>query len=125
MKVVMLTYTDAGNAAEFDAWTEEAQKAWVDRHMEWFARHRDVIVDGTEMEWPQRSTAIAKSDGSPIFTDGPFPETKELLGGYIEMQVEGWDQALEIASEWPNIEKAGNRVVVMLAASSASEEAEA
>ena len=116
MKVVMLTYTDAERAAEFDSWSEADQKSWIARHMEWFGRHGDVIGNGTEMAWPQRYTAITKGDGSPVFTDGPFPETKEFLGGYIEMEVETWEQAVQIASEWPNIEKVGNRVVVMRAA---------
>ena len=124
MKVVMLTYTDAQNASEFDSWSPDEQEAWVARHMEWFGRHREVIGNGTEMAWPQRYTAITKADGSAVFTDGPFPETKEFLGGYIEMEVQSWEQALEIAAAWPNIEMTGNRVVVMQAAASSAERPE-
>lgn len=116
MKVIMLTYTDAERAAEFDAMPESDQKAWVDRHIEWFTENSDKVVGGTEMAWPQRYSMITRADGNPVFTDGPFAETKEFLGGYIEMEVESMDEAKAICSTWPNLELEGNRVVVMEAA---------
>jgi hypothetical protein len=35
----------------------------------------------------------------PIVTDGPFPESKELLAGYRMIDVESVERALEIAAE--------------------------
>ena len=34
-----------------------------------------------------------------MITDGPFPETKELLAGYWMVDVESVDRALEIAAQ--------------------------
>lgn len=116
MKVVMLTYTHADRAADFDAMSVEDQQAFVAEHMDWFARHADVVKGGSEMAWPQRYTTITKGGGSAVFTDGPFPETKEFLGGYIELEVDDFDQAKQICAEWPNLRLEGNRVVVMEAA---------
>jgi hypothetical protein len=39
--------------------------------------------------------------GEPVFTDGPFAETKEVLGGFYVLDVEDLDQALEWAKQIP------------------------
>jgi hypothetical protein len=36
--------------------------------------------------------------------DGPFPEAKEAVGGYILVQAESMEEAVRIASEWPLLE---------------------
>jgi hypothetical protein len=36
---------------------------------------------------------------SPVITDGPFPEGKELLAGYRIVDVESPERAIEIAAE--------------------------
>ena len=33
--------------------------------------------------------------------DGPYPEAKEAIGGYVLVQAENMDEAAKIASEWP------------------------
>lgn len=37
--------------------------------------------------------------GSPVITDGPFPESKEFLAGYWMVDVESEERALEIAAK--------------------------
>ena len=36
--------------------------------------------------------------GAPVVTDGPFPESKELLAGYRMVDVESEERAVEIAA---------------------------
>ncbi|MFD5063988.1 MULTISPECIES: YciI family protein [unclassified Streptomyces] len=47
-----------------------------------------------------RLTKIVRSDGSaaPMVTDGPFPESKEVLAGFNVFDVESEARALEIAA---------------------------
>jgi len=33
--------------------------------------------------------------------DGPFPEAKEAVGGYILIQADSMEEAMKVASEWP------------------------
>ena len=40
-------------------------------------------------------------DGKRLFTDGPFAETKEFLGGYYLVECETLDRALELAAACP------------------------
>jgi hypothetical protein len=45
----------------------------------------------------QVKTVRAQDDGEPIVTDGPFPETKEVLAGYWVVDVASHERAVEIA----------------------------
>ena len=38
---------------------------------------------------------------SRTMADGPYPEAKEAIGGYVLVQAENMDEAAKIASEWP------------------------
>lgn len=50
---------------------------------------------------PLESSATATTIRSDVVTDGPFAETKEVLGGYYLIDAGGLDQALEIAKLCP------------------------
>jgi len=45
-------------------------------------------------------------------TDGPFAETKEVIGGYMVVAAESYDRALEIARECPGVLRAGASVEI-------------
>jgi len=38
----------------------------------------------------------------PATTDGPFAEAKEQLGGYLIVECETEERAVEIAASWPD-----------------------
>jgi hypothetical protein len=46
-------------------------------------------------------TATATSIRGDVVTDGPFVETKEVLGGYYLIEAKDLDQALEISKRCP------------------------
>ena len=37
-------------------------------------------------------------------TDGPFPETKEVVGGYFVLTAASYDEAVELASSCPHLD---------------------
>jgi hypothetical protein len=43
--------------------------------------------------------------GKRVVTDGPFAETREQLGGYYLVDVDGLDQAIAIAERIPGARK--------------------
>ncbi|MCK0112651.1 YciI family protein [Ornithinimicrobium sp. F0845] len=51
--------------------------------------------------------SVENKDGEPIFTDGPFVETKEHLGGFCVIDVPDdetarhWAGRLTVALDWP------------------------
>jgi hypothetical protein len=50
---------------------------------------------------PSMGARVSFSGGKPIVTDGPFPETKEVVGGYWIIQVESKEEAIQWASRCP------------------------
>jgi hypothetical protein len=57
------------------------------------------LVDAQGLAGPEQAKFVV-SDGAsaPVITDGPFPESKELLAGYRMVDVETLDRVLEIAA---------------------------
>ncbi|MEY4544710.1 MAG: hypothetical protein RL685_905 [Pseudomonadota bacterium] len=45
-------------------------------------------------------------------TDGPFMEAKEIVGGYMVVTAESYEQALEVARECPGVLMPGSSVEV-------------
>jgi hypothetical protein len=66
--------------------------------MQW-AREKGIQLDGLELD--TGSTTVRKPNGTAVVTDGPFPETKEVIGGYFIAQCEDLDQAIDVASRIP------------------------
>jgi hypothetical protein len=56
-----------------------------------------TLVDGAQLE----PTSTATSVRGDVVTDGPFAETKEVLGGYYLIEAHDLDQALQIAKLCP------------------------
>lgn len=70
----------------------------VDR---WFAEHAGVITGGSKLREPDTATTVRLDGGEPIITDGPFVEGKEVVSGYLEIDVADLDEALRIVRAWP------------------------
>ncbi|GAB3872763.1 hypothetical protein GCM10029964_011740 [Kibdelosporangium lantanae] len=42
---------------------------------------------------------VSLKDGVPVVTDGPYPETQEVLAGYTIVDCVSYDRATEIAAQ--------------------------
>lgn len=63
---------------------------------------RGLEFSGQALQQPNTATALQKgADGEWIVTDGPFPDTKEVIGGYYLFDAADLDDALEIAKHCP------------------------
>ena len=57
------------------------------------------LVDAQGLAGPEQARFVVSDGvGAPVITDGPFPESKELLAGYRLIDVETVGRALEIAA---------------------------
>ena len=57
------------------------------------------FVDGQGLAGPELSKSVTcDGKGAPVVTDGPYPETKELIAGYRMIEVDSLDRAIEIAA---------------------------
>ena len=48
---------------------------------------------------PSTATVVDSRDGKPVFTDGPFLESKEYLAGFWVMEAPDLDVALTLAAD--------------------------
>ncbi|MEI4872898.1 YciI family protein, partial [Klebsiella pneumoniae] len=48
-------------------------------------------------------------EGKPPVTDGPFAETKDLVAGWMVVDVDSYDRALELAAELSAAPGAGGK----------------
>jgi hypothetical protein len=59
------------------------------------------MVAGDALQATDTATSVRVRDGETLTTDGPFAETKEVLGGYYLIDVETLDEALDWAAKIP------------------------
>jgi hypothetical protein len=62
-----------------------------------------ALVGGDGLQSGDTATTVRVRDGETLVSDGPFAETKELLGGYYVIEVPDLDAALAWAAKMPNI----------------------
>ena len=59
------------------------------------------FVTSRPLTLPNEARTVRMRAGKMSVTDGPFMETKEVLGGFIEIEAGDMDAALKIAAEIP------------------------
>jgi hypothetical protein len=74
----------------------EAWKAYRDA-----LQRAGVFVRGSGLHPPQTATTVRVRDGKRQVQDGPFAESKELIGSVILIDVPNLDEALEWAARCP------------------------
>jgi hypothetical protein len=111
VKYLLLLNNDA---AEWDSWRrlsqEEARQfreAEIPRWNELFGWIAEQALDvhGLELDDPAKARVVRVREDGAIVTDGPFAETKEVLGGYFIVDCDDLDQAIELARRVPVAKK--------------------
>lgn len=60
------------------------------------------LVGGRALADPSQTKTVRVRDGVPLSTDGPSAEAEEQLAGYLIVDCERPERALEIAARWPD-----------------------
>jgi hypothetical protein len=88
-------------------------QTWADASDEWQAQNGaghaafnaaagPAVLGGNELEPADRAVTLRpNSAGRPTPTDGPFLETKEVLGGYYLLEAADLNDAIRLASGIP------------------------
>ncbi|WP_086662994.1 YciI family protein [Lentzea kentuckyensis] len=91
---------DPVNNVPMDQWTQDEITAHV-KYMNDFAdrlRSTGEFVD--ERALAQEGTWVRyDGEGRPPVTDGPFAETKDLIAGWMIIDVDSYERAVELAGE--------------------------
>jgi hypothetical protein len=76
---------------------EQISKEVMVAHNEFAAKHGASLRGGEALQGSGTATSIRGG----VVTDGPFAETKELLGGYYVIEADDLDSAMAIAKDVP------------------------
>jgi hypothetical protein len=97
---MLLIYGDPANAPGPDEQDGQMEK-WFSYTQE--LQESGALKGGDALETPDTATTVRVRGGETVVSDGPFADTKEILGGYYLIDVPNLDAALEWAAKMPNI----------------------
>jgi hypothetical protein len=70
----------------------------------------NTMIGGEGLKPSTKGTRIRRSSAQRLVVDGPFTESKELVGGYMVVQVRTLDEAIETIRPWLRIHREGQRL---------------
>jgi hypothetical protein len=95
--ILQIFSTDVSD--EFDHLSEAEQNAILGEYMA--IMQAPGVTGGAQLQPPTTATTVRVDDGKTLTTDGPFAETKEVLGGYYLVEADDLDAAIELAARIP------------------------
>jgi hypothetical protein len=98
MKYALLIYSNDAREA-FDRLPEDEQRAILGEYLA--IRQSPGVYAGEQLQPPESATTIRVQEGQALTTDGPFAEMKEHFGGFVLLEAEDLDAALEVAARIP------------------------
>ena len=102
MKYMLLIYSPP------DAYAELSPEIAEGINGEYIAYTQQIIdsgefIAGDPLQGVETATTVRSRSGQRTLTDGPYAETKEVLGGYYLVDVKDLDRALELAAQLPGV----------------------
>jgi hypothetical protein len=107
VKYALLIYGDEAGWSGLSE--EEKAKLRADAMPRWNALFgelgkADPNVGGKELDHSGTAKVVRVADGERVVTDGPFAETKEVLGGAFFVELPDLDEAIRLAALIPSAE---------------------
>ena len=104
MNYLLLIYADESRAAtmtdeEIQAHRAAVMPEWIEL-FEYLGTHAKSVT-GHELDAPETAKTLRYEDGRAVVTDGPFAETKELIGGVFFLECNDLDEAIDMAARVP------------------------
>ena len=103
MKYVLLFGGTMEGVEQLEGDAREQAMADYEKSGQWFEKYTKSgkIVGGEELQGPSTATTVSRKNGKVTVTDGPFIESKEIIGGFAIVEVQDLDEALDMARDWP------------------------
>jgi hypothetical protein len=115
-KYLLLKHYQGAPAPVNDVPMGEWEPAEVDAHIRFMGDFADQLqasgefVDAQALS-PDGVWVRYDGEGKPPVTDGPFAETKDLIAGWMVIDVDSYDRALEVAAGLSAAPGAGGRPI--------------
>lgn len=96
MKVMALIY---GDEAGWESMSDEEGKALDAKHREFQQTVGGKILGGAELAPTRSATTVRVRDGQTLVSDGPYAETKEVLGGFYLLDCADLNEAAKLVAQ--------------------------
>ncbi|WP_405617102.1 YciI family protein [Streptomyces sp. NBC_01508] len=117
MKYMLLMQFSAENAGfpNLSTWSPEEIRAHIAFMGDTNTMLKDAgeFVDAQGLAGPETARIVRAGRGAPVVTEGPFPETKEFLGGFWIVDCETPERVVEIAAHISTAPGPGGRPLNM------------
>jgi hypothetical protein len=116
MKYLLLKHYRGAPTPENDVPMDQWTPAEIDAHVaymdEWAKRLEGTgeFVEGQALS-PEGTFVRSDGEGRPPVTDGPFAETKDLIAGWMVIDVDSYERAIELAGELSAAPGAGGKPI--------------
>jgi hypothetical protein len=100
MKYLCLAYYDVEKYAALPQPELDAIVSQCPRHDAELHASGRLVLSGS-LGAPETRMALRPRGGRPAVTDGPYTETKELVGGFFLIEAQDLNDAVRIASKHP------------------------
>jgi len=104
MKFLLLVYIDPALADALPAQTYDAEMRSCLEHAD-DLHQEGCLIESQQLKPASTAKSVRVRNGRQVIHDGPFAETKELLGGYFLADCKDLDQAIELAERVPVVSK--------------------
>ncbi len=101
MKYVLMFVETEQFTRDMAAMSDAERQRAYERVNEWFTGNADKLRGGSKLKSAETATTVRLDRGEPVVLDGPFVEGKEVVSGYVEIEVDDLDEALQAAKTWP------------------------
>jgi hypothetical protein len=102
MQYALMIYAEPG--LEQALHDDEREAAYA----EYFALADDVrVLSAAQLQAAETATSVRVVGGRTLMTDGPFADTKEVLGGFALVEAANLDEAIELAARIPAVRLGG------------------
>ncbi len=98
MKYALLIYNDPTVEASPEDMAKIMEEYY---HFTNSINERGINLGGEALDGVDTATTVRVRNDETLTTDGPFAETKEVLGGFYLIEVADLDAAIAVAAELP------------------------
>jgi hypothetical protein len=96
MQYAMMIYAEPGYAEALPDAEREAVLAEFAALLD-----DDRCVTAAQLQPAETATCVRVAGGRTLMTDGPFADTKEVLGGVVLVEAANLDEAIDLAARIP------------------------
>jgi len=105
---LLLLYDEPSGVERFRKLPPDQMQKAMQQYLDWTNKSRQAGFYVASNKLTNDTGRVVRSgSGRPVVTDGPFSESKELLGGYYLIEASSYDEAFQRIQDHPHFAHGG------------------